>query len=110
MRGVASIRGEEMPGSAGLIAFGLGSLTFVFVFVPGPRPSSQVESQGISAGSSVHEISSLLLLTTIQAPRSFTYASAGSLLMHRWFICSSPHMNNSHVILAGKLYGTIKSS
>ena len=30
MRGVASIRGEEMPRSVGLIAFGLGSLTFVF--------------------------------------------------------------------------------
>jgi len=75
-----------MPGSVDLIAFGLGSLTFGFVFVFGRRPSSQVESQAISAGSSVHEISSLLLLRTIQAPSSLTYASAGSFFMQRWFI------------------------
>jgi len=110
MRGVVSIRGEEMPGSVGLIAFGLGSIIFVFVFVPGPRPSSQVESQAISAGSSVHEINSLLLLRTIQAPRSFTYASAGSLLMHRWSICFVSLYERFAYNLAGELYETIKSS
>ena len=86
MQGLALIRGEEMPGSVDLIAFGLGLLTFGFGFVSGRRPSSQLESQAISAGSSVHEISSLLLLRTIQAPSSLTYASAGSLLMQRWSI------------------------
>src|SRR4030095_9085521 len=44
---------------------------------------TQSDNHAISAGSSVHEISSPLLLTTIQVHASLTYATPGPSFSHR---------------------------